>query len=109
MSWSVSRSGKKDDVKALVAQDFDTAAASYPSGPEHDDILTMKDRVLALVDAVDVTPDEVMANPGVQISAWGSHGVSDGKLWQAQISVTVSRVSLPAEAPAPTPAEPAAS
>ena len=99
MSWSVSIGGKKEEAREKIAAQFDSEAKRYEGGEEGKDVLAMKERVLALIDAIDCTPDDMTPRPGISVSCWGSHSTVNGKISSAQASISVSRVALPEEAP----------
>lgn len=59
-------------MRAAAGDQFDREAERYPSGnPERDDIVAVKGRALALLDAL---PEDVKE---VRIYAWGSHNTSN--------------------------------
>jgi hypothetical protein len=85
MSWSIAATGTKDEVKAMIASQAQSAAANYAGKPEADDVVAAKDRVLALVDALVVKDGEA-----VGANAYGSHSVDQDGLRSASASFSVS-------------------
>jgi hypothetical protein len=86
MSWGISRIGSKEKVLALIAEDFDKAAAQYKGKEEERDVLAVKERAISAVNDLKL---EEFAN-AVQVTANGSR--SDG--WSASFNLNVQRVRL---------------
>jgi hypothetical protein len=87
MSWSISRTASKEKVLAVLAEDFDKAAAQYAGKEEEKDVLAVKDRAIAAVN--DLKLDTDWAN-AVKVEASGSR--SDG--WSANLTLSVQRIHL---------------
>lgn len=80
MSWGTHCEGTVDEVKAKIETDFATFAGSYPPGTqEGDDIVAVKVRVLAHLDAIDLTPDTYYDGELVVVDVHGSHSWSREK------------------------------
>lgn len=90
MSWSFSFVRTKAAVLAKVDEACDRAAASYAGKPEADDVLAVKARARALVEAL--TFDETYN--AVSVSAGGSHSTTGSTLLSANFKLEVSRTSL---------------
>jgi hypothetical protein len=77
MSWSLSESGSKDNVREACTIAFDLSAKQYAGKEEEKDVLAVKERVLSAIDALDVAPDGY-AEKGysVKVNAYGSRGAS---------------------------------
>lgn len=83
MSWSVATEGTRDEVKAKLDETFAVAQRSYPPGTtEGDDVVAAKARVAAYLGTRD-------GDKKVRVSAYGSHGVVDGRLVNASFTVTL--------------------
>ncbi len=90
MSWNFSFVGTRDAVLKKVDEACDRTAASYAGKPEADDVLAVKARVHALVDAMGFD-DTYNA---VSVTAGGSHSTTGDKLLAANFKLDVSRTSL---------------
>src|SRR5579859_1067045 len=96
MSWGIEVTGTKDAVKAKVVEYLDKSAASYKdsSPQECADILAAKERILSLVDALDLSADQYTNWNGVIVKGGGSHSSTSGKVLSASFQVSVQRTSL---------------
>jgi hypothetical protein len=95
MSWSFSFSGTPDKVCEEVSAEADRIAKSYAGKPEGDDILTAKERVVALVKACKLGKDAYGTEwNAVSVSANGSHSTTDGGITSGDFRVAVSRTRL---------------
>jgi hypothetical protein len=91
MSWSFDITGTREAVKAAVTTQLDKTAAAYAGKPEGDDVLAVKGRVLALVDALKL--DEYWN--GVSAKGNGSHSITgENQIVSASCGFSVMRVPL---------------
>jgi hypothetical protein len=92
MSWSYEKTGKPEAVIKDATAYFDKTAESYKGQPEADDVRACKERIIALVNACDLSTDSANA---VVVKANGSHyAMAGGKIGNATFQVSVGRVSL---------------
>jgi hypothetical protein len=91
MSWSFEHSGTREAVVQAATENLDKLAASYSGKEEGNDLVAIKERVLALVGALDLTSDGVH---GVLVKGYGSHSIGSAGLWSANFSLQVSRTHL---------------
>lgn len=95
MSWSVSAKAARETAKEEITKQFDNQATIYAGKVEGDDIAAAKERVLKLLDAIVLGDNGYgIVNDGVQISAYGSHSVTNNGLISGSFSVSVSAVKL---------------
>jgi hypothetical protein len=95
MSWGIEITGTKEGAAKKVAESFDKMAANYAGKEEGKDIIAAKDRILALIDACDLTTDPYgMGWNAVNVKASGSHGWTDKGLTTASMQINVTRVVL---------------
>lgn len=96
MSWSISVTGTKEAVLEKVRTELTTTAESYYQGSEeHNDIIAVRDRACALIEALELGPDQYGSNwNAVQVEASGSHSVHDQKVLSANLSLKVVRTTL---------------
>lgn len=87
MSWSVSTSGTKAEVRAEVAKQLDSSTPGYCKCGEPEETLRQAAGALALA-AIDANPD----NNNVGVSCYGS-ALTDADGVQTSNSVTVSMVA----------------
>jgi hypothetical protein len=109
MSWSVYATGPKATVIESITSNFDTQAANYTGEREREgkDILACKERVLALIEDLDLEPNEYSPQGyEVAISCHGSHSTSythkgpndpadSSKLMSASFNCAVARKAIP--------------
>lgn len=94
MSWSFEITGTKEAVKSAVTAQLDKTAAAYAGKPEGDDVLAVKGRVLALVDALKL--DEYWN--GVSAKGNGSHSsTGENQIVSGAANFSVARVPLALE------------
>lgn len=95
MSWSVSSEGTREKVKEEVSAQFDRVFANYTGNPEGGDIKAVKERVLALVDELDLSVDSSGTDwNAVKVSAYGSHSTTGKGIASASFTLNVSRTHL---------------
>lgn len=99
MSWSIEVTGTKAAVAEHITSRMDSLAERYGGLEESRDLLVVKDRLLALVEACDLTTDGFTTWNGVLVKASGSHyttgiDAAAGNLASAQAQFSVVRVSL---------------
>ncbi|HTQ47263.1 MAG TPA: hypothetical protein VMI75_31120 [Polyangiaceae bacterium] len=94
MSWGIEITGTKAGVAKYVAEELDKIAASYAGKPEADDVAACKGRILALVEASDLTETGTYAPNAVQVKANGSHGTTTKGISNASFQVSVVRWRL---------------
>lgn len=94
MSWGIEITGVKDAVAAKFAADMDKVAAMYVGKEEGKDIVAVKERGLALIDALAMGEEHGYTWNAVKVSASGSHGLSGGGLTSASFRLDVTRLSL---------------
>ena len=87
MSWGFEFSGTKESVKQKVTEYCDQAASNYVGKPEADDVISVKSRVLTLIDAVELNEQ----NEDVLAKGNGSHSTENGLVTHAQAAFTVNR------------------
>lgn len=102
MSWSIEVTGTKAGVAKYVSEELDKAAASYAGKPEADDVVAAKGRILALVEACDLTETGPYAPNAVQVKASGSHGWTPKGISNASLQMSVVRWRLALD-PSPAP------
>lgn len=98
MSWGFEITGSKDGVTKKVVERLDKLAETYAGKPEADDIVACKGRILALIEACDLSVDQYGSEwNAVIVKASGSHGWTDTeakKLSTASFQVSVTRTFL---------------
>lgn len=94
MSWGYEKTGTPDALAKDVTAYFDKTAEGYKGLPEADDVLACKARILALIAAMDLTPDSYSTPNAVFVKAFGSHSAAAAGLASGNFSVQVNRVSL---------------
>jgi hypothetical protein len=97
MSWSIDVTGTKSAVVKKVTEQLDKIAASYEGKEEAKDVLAAKERILALVGAVDLEPAEEGKPPSpnaIQVKANGSHALTAKGIDGARMSINVTRTHL---------------
>jgi hypothetical protein len=87
MSWAISMVGTKSDVSAKAAAELDKIAANYEGKEEAKDVLAAKERILAIVEAVDL---EEGWN-AISVKATGSHSLSDKGITKAEMTIAIWR------------------
>ncbi len=99
MSWSVDVTGSKAGASRRVTDLLDKAAASYLGRAEADDVRFAKERILALINACDLSTDGYTNWNAVVVKANGSHCTtgSDGLITTANLQISVTRTSLALE------------
>jgi hypothetical protein len=97
MSWSIDVTGTKSAVVKKVTEQLDKIAANYEGKEEAKDVLAAKERILALVAAVDLEPAEEGKPPSpnaIQVKASGSHALTAKGIDGARMSINVTRAHL---------------
>ena len=97
MSWAIDVTGTKSAVVKKVTEELDKIAAQYEGKEEAKDVLAAKERILALVAAIDLeTPQVGAAAPpnAIQVKANGSHALTAKGLDGARMSINVTRTHL---------------
>jgi hypothetical protein len=94
MSWSIDVVGMKSDVVQKVTEQLDKIAASYDGKEEGKDVAAVKERILAIVEAMNVD-DERPGELAVYVKANGSHGWNGDKLVVANLTMNVGRTTPP--------------
>jgi len=96
MSWSFEHTGTREEVTQAASENLDKLAAAYDGKEEGKDLIALKERVLALVKALDVTserPGRVHVCDDVKVKGHGSHSMGSGGLVSANFTVEVSRLA----------------
>lgn len=94
MSWGIEHTGTKDAVIAAVTTDLDRTAKSYEGKEEAKDVLSAKERIVSLINALDLSKDTYTDWNGVTVKANGSHSTSGAGVSSASFNVSVVRTSL---------------
>ncbi len=97
MSWGISITGTRKAVIAKVSAQLDKIAAGYEGKEEANDVRAAKDRILAIVDGLELCTDQYGVEwNAVDVKAGGSHSTvgNEGKIISATMQITVSRTSL---------------
>jgi hypothetical protein len=94
MSWSISFTGTRDGATKATAEQFDKLAASYEGKEEGKDILAIKERIVSLIAATDLSVDGSVDWNAVTVTASGSHSWNAKGIQSANFSLQVTRVSL---------------
>lgn len=94
MSWSIKLTGTKAGASKEVAAQMDKIAAQYAAKPEADDVVAAKARILALIEAADLTPDAYTKWNALDIAASGSHSTTDKGVTSASMQLSVARVAI---------------
>lgn len=87
MSWSYGFEGSPDKVKEDVIKQAVLSAKNYVGTPEADDIITVKNRIISLIDLM-VLDEEL---PNVKVNAYGSHSNGNAGLVGANATFSVNR------------------
>ncbi|HMI84856.1 MAG TPA: hypothetical protein VK550_12235 [Polyangiaceae bacterium] len=118
MSWSIDVVGTKSDVVEEVTEQLDKIAASYDGKEEGKDVVAVKERILSIVEAMEVDEsagDDEKATPtkadekaptkapkptkargeelAIYVKANGSHGWSDDKIVVANLTMRIGRTT----------------
>lgn len=94
MSWGIDINGTKEGSAKFAAAELDRIAAGYAGKEEEKDILAVKERVLSLIAAMDLTKDSYIDWNAVTVKASGSHSVNPNGLVNASFTVQVTRTSI---------------
>jgi hypothetical protein len=94
VSWSIEFTGSKSGVSAAVTEALDKVAASYDGKEEAKDVLACKERILALVEAMQLSKDGYTFWNAVVVKASGSHTTNVDGVSSANFQVSVTRASL---------------
>ncbi len=97
MSWGIDVTGTKAGALKKVAEQLDRIAATYEGKEEGKDVLAAKERIVSLVEALALGPDQYGTDwNAVNVKAGGSHSTTSGDkpLLSATMQITVSRTSL---------------
>lgn len=94
MSWGIKITGTRGAVKMQVSEQLGKIAEDYKGKPEGEDVLAARDRILALVDALDLTSDGYLDWNGVDVAANGSHSTNSKGVQSATMTITVVRTAL---------------
>lgn len=97
MSWGIEITGSKEGVKKKLTADLDKVAEGYKDKEEAKDIVAAKERLLALVDACDLTPEPYSNWNAVIVKANGSHSINSRGIQMASMSISVTRTCLALE------------
>lgn len=94
MSWSVNAKGTREEVRAEIDKQFYNVHGYYKETPEGADILAIRERAMALIDACDLESEGWAKGDKIEVKAHGSHSMQT--TWQkptsASFSLSVSRV-----------------
>lgn len=93
MSWSIDVVGTKSAVVQKVTEQLDKIAANYKGKEEGKDVVAVKERILSIVEAMEVSdePEEL----AVYVKAYGSHSLVDNKIVVANLDMRIGRTSPP--------------
>ena len=105
MSWSIEVTGTKAAAAKRVAEQLDKVAATYDGKEEAKDVLVVKERILGLVEALDLTSDGYTDWNAVRVNANGSQSTNGKGVVSASFQVTVSRMSIALDGPLAAPAD----
>jgi hypothetical protein len=98
MSWSFEFNGMPAAVTKAVTQYCEATAASYAKNnaesEEAKDLLTVRDRVVAEIAALDLKQDNYANWNGVNAKGNGSHSTRGAKILSASCSFSVQRMVL---------------
>lgn len=94
MSWGFEFTGTKAGVAKAVEAECARIAKDYEGKPEADDVLSVMDRALKLIDAMDLKSDPFVNWNAVVVKASGSHSTYGAGLVLANFSLSVQRTSL---------------
>lgn len=94
MSWSIEVTGTKAGVAKKVAEQLDKIALAYEGKEEAKDVLAAKERLLSLVEAMDLGSDGYTEWNAVIVKANGSHSTMGKGLGSASMQLSVIRTSL---------------
>jgi hypothetical protein len=90
MSWSIDVTGSKSDVAEKVTNQLDKIAERYKGNEEGKDVLVAKERILAIVQAVDLPASGFGPNV-VHVKAAGSHILNENGISSAQMTFIIAR------------------
>ena len=90
MSWSVGAQGKKEEVKAQLASQFQTVAHQYAGTDEGVDVSVANDRVMTALEAL-----EPAEGGGVRVTAYGSRSTDGDKLSAMSLHIDIVRFTEP--------------
>lgn len=91
MSWSIEVTGTKLGAAKKVAAEMDKIAANYSGQAEAGDVLAVKERLLAIIDASDLSDGYFNC---VVVKANGSHATGAKGLLGASCTFSVSRTAV---------------
>jgi hypothetical protein len=95
MSWSIEITGSKEGVVQAVAEQLGHMAANYEGSEEARDIVLAKDRILALIGALELGKDSYGVEwNGIRVVAKGSQLRSGSGIVSANFDVLVVRTNL---------------
>jgi hypothetical protein len=94
VSWGIEFTGSKSGVSTAVTESLDKVAASYKGKEEAKDVLACKERILALVEATQLSKDGYTDWNAVIVKANGSHSTYPDGIGSANFQVSVVRTSL---------------
>lgn len=90
MSWAIDVTGTKSEVSEKVTEQLDAVAARYEGKEEAKDVRVAKERILAIVEAVDLA-EEGSAWNAISVRAAGSHAISERGITHAQMTFAIWR------------------
>lgn len=79
MSWVIDITGSKSGVANKVTEQLDRIAKTYEGKEEANDIVMAKERILALVSAIEL-PEKSTEWNAVKVTASGSHKLTTPRL-----------------------------
>jgi hypothetical protein len=94
MSWSIEVTGSKEGASKRVTETLDKCAESYAGKPEADDVIAARVRILALIEATDLSSDGHTLWNAVIVKANGSHSSNGKGLTNASFQLSVTRTAL---------------
>lgn len=94
MSWSFDYTGTPAGVKAAVTKFCNKSAESYKGTQEAVDVLMVRDRVCALVDALQLGQDGYTTWNACNAKGNGSHSATGANILSANASFAVVRTVL---------------
>jgi uncharacterized tellurite resistance protein B-like protein len=93
MSWVIDMTGTKSSVANKVTEQLDRIAKNYDGKQEAKDVLLAKERILALVAALDL-PEKSTEWNAVRVTGSGSHTLTANGIADAHVTFSVKRTRI---------------
>lgn len=100
MTWSVNKTGPRDEVRAYAEQEFERQRLYYGDAAEAADVVAARGCVLSALDMMTKLEPDALAPRGyhASVSACGHRPYDSSGCGGCNITISVSRFPIPADA-----------